>query len=125
MILRKSDTNEVLRILGETWLHLTECHKRDCPKNGAIPVGGRHMDDFFYAESVRGFMSKLRTGKCSVDECLKFGKECGKLAVGKWNESRERQVHRWENCCDAFLDSQVRMAISRLKCRSKNSGNRT
>lgn len=63
------------------------------PRYGEIAVGGAHMDPFFEYEGIRGMLRALRDGMTPSDACA-AGNEAANYAIGRWNASREWQVHR-------------------------------
>ncbi len=83
-------------------------HYKYSPIFEEIPVGGGEwMDSFFRLEGLRGIMSALRAGK-SLEASLDAGKERSRIAVRKWNESREYQVHRHVDTACLYLVGVVR-----------------
>lgn len=99
--------HKLLILLDDEYQRLYEFHMSQAPKNNTIPVGGGSwMDSFFRCEGIRGCMNALRRGK-SVEESLKEGVSVAAIAVKLWNSKREYQVHRWENCVEAYLVSLI------------------
>ncbi len=80
-------------------------HRRLSPPYGSVAVGGAHMDPFFRAEGLRGFLRGLRDKK-SPEEAEQMGCEAGAFAINKWNNSRlDYVVHRWEKSVDSVVRS--------------------
>lgn len=66
------------------------------------------MDTFFRMEAIRGCMSALRLGK-PLQEAVDDGKKTSEIAVKKWNDRREYQVHRWHETAHEYLDTLIRL----------------
>ena len=70
-----------------------EQHMQLRPEYGEIAVGGAHMDPFFRCEGLRGLLRGLRDGMTPSD-AARAGNDAANYAIGRWNASREWQVHR-------------------------------
>lgn len=79
-----------------------------------MAAGGAHMDPFFRAEGLRGFLTGLRQGK-TPKESSQLGKDQAAAAIDRWNSRREYQVHRWEHAVDSIVDRVLRKIVQTVK----------
>lgn len=100
-----------IRILEMEYEKQVQIHSSAAPRNGIAVGGGDWMDSFFKMEAVRMMLSTIRAGKPLV-EVERYGKDAATIAVKLWNDRREYQVRRWEQCCDDFVDSLIRRILN-------------
>lgn len=85
-----------------------ENHRKFLPKNGAIPIGGAHIDYLIEGESLATFLRNVCQHGIEVARDKSI--EEAKLIVQKWNASRkDYQVHRWENSGQSVIDWAVQL----------------
>lgn len=75
------------------------------PRYGEIAVGGAHMDPFFEYEGLRAMLRDLHDGGTPLHACV-VGNEAANYAIGRWNASREWQVHRAKDSERTALEYQ-------------------
>lgn len=104
-----------MRTLREKSDAYNAAYRRLAPRNGDIPVGGAHIDEFANAEVIASFLSAIGKGK-TPDEARADGKAMGRLIFEKWNERRKKdyQVHRWVESLDTTVDIVCRFTEERV-----------
>ena len=112
MPITRDRRDRALHALQKAYDKLQEVHTREASRNNTIPVGGGEwMGSFFRMEGLRGTMTALRLGK-GIRASIEEGKVVSEISIRIWNQRREWQVHRWDKCCQAYLDSIYRKIIS-------------
>ena len=86
-----------------------DCHfdtyRRLAPRNGEIPVGGRHIDSFARGETIAVFLRGISNG-LTPSEAVISAKEEAKLIFENWNKGRkDYQVHRYLSGLDPMLQT--------------------
>lgn len=104
---RKFRRMVLLRLLDDEFAATHKRQQANAPRNGGIPVGGGDwMDSFFKVEAIEGVQEALREGK-NLREARNQGRRRSQLAIRKWNQSREWQVHRNEDTAWNWLEMKL------------------
>lgn len=84
-------------------------HRALLPPHGQIAVGGAHMDPFFRAEALNGFLSALSRGASPVS-AVEIGNTDANYAIEKFNKSRSNDyvVHRARDMEESHLGEMAR-----------------
>ncbi len=102
--------SEALRRIRDKSDELTASGRKLAPTNGAIPVGGAHIDGQAAGDALATFLTSIRSGKSPAEAAIDASAEHA-LWMTKWNASRlgEYQVHRPTDGQNTWIDWAERL----------------
>lgn len=108
----------VMRLIRGKSDHHLEAHRRLSPRNGAIPVGGAHIDELAVGEGLAVFLRSMARGE-SASASEAAGKAEAALIFRNWNRSRpkEYQVQRPTDQADHWVEWAARLCREALENR--------
>ena len=84
-----------------------EIYRKLAPKNGEIPVGGAHIDEWVKIETMEAVLRGMRQEK-EKEEIVEAAKGAYIAVIERWNAKREYQVHRSTCGADMFVQNVIK-----------------